>query len=128
MTRYEKIVDCLENMTDDEIIKLHNEYCQNNCCYDDVIYSMDDFDEIMGNQSAWDVARAAYFGNFSPMHEYWKFNAYGNLKSFYNAYEAKEDEICIDEIATYIDENEDYLYNDELKEILTDDGNEEGGE
>lgn len=48
---------------------------------DDVIYSMDEFDEVTCGMTAWEVARAAFYGDFCPAHDFFKFNAYGNLES-----------------------------------------------
>ena len=50
-------------------------------CPDDAYFDMNDFNEIMGNMTAWEVARAAFYGDFCPAHDYFRFNGYGNLES-----------------------------------------------
>ena len=48
---------------------------------DDVIYPMDEFDEVTEGMTRWEVARAAFYGDFCPVRDFFKFNAYGNLES-----------------------------------------------
>lgn len=118
MTRYEKIKEVLENMGTAEIINIHNEYCSASNNMDDYIYDMDEFDEIMGNVTPWEVARACFYGHeFCPAHDYFRFNGYANLESFDFA-QGDNSGIYISDIADYIERNEDSLNNDEIQEIL----------
>lgn len=124
MSRFEVIRDYIKDeMDDDSIVRLYRDYCEENNCYDDIVYSMDDFDEQLESFEPWEIACRIFYGNFNPRHEYFKWDGYGNLKSFYNAYEVIQSEVDIDAIAEYIDENDDELYNDDLQEILDNYGN-----
>lgn len=114
MTRYEKIKAALDEMSTAELIGIHNEYCYAADYLDDHIYSMDEFDDIMSGQSPWEIARCAYYGDFCPAHDYFWFNGYANLCSA----DFEPDIISTEDIAQYIDDNDDDLGNDDIAEIL----------
>lgn len=117
MTRYEMIKELLDNMCDDELIAIHNEYCSSSNNMDDYIYRMEEFDEIMQNYTPWELARCCYFGKeFNPCHEYFQFNGYANLESA--DYIGGNIQVYTSDIAQYIDDNDDALYNDEIEKIL----------
>lgn len=80
MTKYEdkieQIKDILDNLDLDELVS---------CCScldgDDAIYPMDDFNELLYGREPWEIARAAYYGEFCPADSYFRFNVYANLES-----------------------------------------------
>ena len=114
MTRYEKIKTALDEMSTAELINIHNEYCDAANYPDNHIYNMDDFDEIMSGQTPWEIARCAYYGDFCPTHNYFWFNGYANLCSA----DFEPDIISTEDIAQYIDDNDDDLGDDDIAEIL----------
>lgn len=117
-SRYERLCEALHNMSTEELVLVHNEYCEAANYMDDWIYSMDDFDEIMSGQSPWEIARCAYYsGEFCPAHDYFWFNGYGNLVSG----DFSLDLICIPDIARFVDRTENTLDCDELYCIVHDD-------
>lgn len=74
--KIKQIKDILDNLDLDELVSC--------CSYldgDAAIYSMDDFDEILCGRTPWEIARAAYYGEFCPTDSYFRFNVYGNLES-----------------------------------------------
>lgn len=80
MTKYEdkieQIKDILNNLDLDELVSC--------CSYldgDDAIYSMDNFNELLYGREPWEIARAAYYGEFCPADSYFRFNVYANLES-----------------------------------------------
>lgn len=80
MTKYEdkieQIKDILDNLDLDELVSC--------CSYldgDDAIYPMDDFNELLYGREPWEIARAAYYGEFCPADSYFRFNAYAHLES-----------------------------------------------
>lgn len=118
MTRYEKIKNALDEMGTAEIIAIHNAYCGASNNMDDYIYDMGEFDEIMGNMTAWEVARVCYYGHeFCPAHDYFRFNGYANLESFDFAPDGNSG-VYTSDIAEFIDREENALDNDEIQEIL----------
>lgn len=120
MSKFEEIKDYInDEMDDEQIVKLYNNYCEANNY--ERVYTMDDMDELLDSYSPWEVARACYFGDFCPTHDYWEFNGYGNLHSYYNAYDVVRTKVDVDAIANYIVENEDSLGDDDIQEILDND-------
>lgn len=98
MTKYEdkieQIKDIIDNYDLDELVSC--------CSYldgDDAIYSMDDFDELLYGREPWEIARAAYYGEFCPTDNYFRFNVYGNLESTDNP--MREGWIDTDTLAEY---------------------------
>ena len=116
MTRYETIREALEAMSAQEIINIHNAYCEATNTTNYYIYAMDDFDEIMEGLTPTDIAWRIYCGDFNPNREYFWFNGYANLESSDYA----PDIIFIDDIARYIDEEDDDLQSLTIEEILED--------
>lgn len=110
----ERIKEIIEKMSNGDKLSLWNEYCGLNNLDDDYICYMEDFDEIMEGKEPWEVARCCYFGDFNPTHEYFWFNAYGNLEST----DYLGDVIDIDEIVDYIIDNEETFGYTEIMEVL----------
>lgn len=114
MTKREKLIDCINGMSVEEKIALHNAYCNAANCMDDCIYTMDELDEVLYGVDKWEFVRMVQFGGFECTQDFWGFNGYGNLVS-YNAWELP---IFASDIADYILLKEDSLGNDEIQEIL----------
>lgn len=117
MTKQEKIEILLEEMSDSELLGIFNIYCDNVNVYSEGVYSMEDFDELMSGWKPWEIARSCFYGDFRPCDKYFSFNGYGNLISFDHI----NDEINIYEIAEYIVDNNNALYNDKIQKILDED-------
>lgn len=128
MTLEEKVREAIENLSNDEAVSLWNEYCSEDGRMDDYIYSMNEFDEIMGNMTPLDVARTCYYGEFCPADDYFWFNGYANLES--SDFPSMDDKspFYAKELATWIIKNENALYCDEIQEILDEDDEEEKDE
>lgn len=116
MTRVNRIIEILEDMTDDEIIAIHNEYCIEENCMDDYIYDMEEFDEVMDGETPSAIISHCRV-DFSTNNKYFSFDGYDNCFSFDypNAY------ISITNIAEYIDSEENALNSTEIEEILEED-------
>ena len=115
----EKLIDYINDMKTEEIVELHNSYCEAAGYEDDRIYAMDDLEEILDGVDKWKLVRMVQFGDFDCMKEFWGFNGYGNLVS-YNAWEVP---VYAEDIANYILSEEDSLGNDEIQEILDEEDN-----
>lgn len=128
MTLEEKVREAIENLSNDEAVSLWNEYCSEDGRMDDYIYSMNEFDEIMGNMTPLDVARTCFYGDFCPADDYFWFNGYANLES--SDFPSMDDKspFYAKELATWIIKNENALYCDEIQEILDEDDEEEKDE
>lgn len=115
---FEKVKTYLEEMNESELVTIHNEYCQAVSDYDNEIFTVDMFfDEILsGETDLYNVACRVFYGDFHPQADYIKFSAYGNYQSIFKYDVANH--IYIDDIAEYIVNNNDPLYNDDIKAIL----------
>ena len=123
MEKIRKLVDYINSMNDEELIELHNRYCEAAGYEDDRIYSMYELDEILEGRTPTDILSMGFYGDFRPHHDFFWFNGYGNLES---ADYITDMPIYASDIANYILSEGDSLGNDEIKEIL--DGEDEDNE
>ena len=120
----EKIKAIIEAMDDGNKVALWNESCRECSYYDDEIYSMGEFDEIMDGYSPSDIAQKIYYGaNFNPNHDYFAFDGYANLTSFGYAGD-QNSPFCLYDLVNRIVRNENAFGNDEIAAVL----NSEDGE
>ena len=118
----QKLVDYINDMNNDEIVELHNCYCEAAEDEDDRIYSMWDLDELLEGRTPTDILSLGFYGSFNPHHEFFWFNGCGNLES---ADYITDMPIFASDIADYILSEEDSLGNDEIQEILDEDEEDE---
>lgn len=111
--KIDKINAWIEDQEDHIIMDLWRQYLDAaNLYYDNDVYSMDDFDELMSGVKPWEVARSAFFGDFRPCDKYFSFNGYGNLVSF-DGLDYPQCPILTYGIAEWcVNENEDFDYID----------------
>lgn len=115
---YEEFVEdkkdeMLDDLSDDEKLDLYNRYCEYNDDPESMIYpNDDDFLETMFGTNVNDVARAVYYGDYKYTDKYIKFDGYGNLQTYYESYDALEDNFVDSEMVDFILENEDTDFND----------------
>ena len=79
----EAIKHYLENLSANELVSIHNEYCESVSYGDDYIYSNDESsfaDYFSGNPMK--VAIEISFGDYRYQDDFVRFNGYRNLKSF----------------------------------------------
>lgn len=114
--KMEQIKAILDDMYDDELIEIHNRYCDANHNYDDTIYNNDDvtLDEVMGECTFSEAACKLYYSDYRYNDSYFWFNGNGNLESSYNP----RDNIFVDDIARYVVDNEDDLDSMDLREAI----------
>ena len=123
MTKTGMIKDLLENMSESKLYTIANEYFDKTEYYDDRIYDMEEFDEIMNGMSPSDIALKIFYGDFRPNDHYFKFDGCANFQSF----DYISDEVDLEEIADYIVDNDEDFDNSDIREIL-DEENEEDEE
>lgn len=100
--QYEAVKDYLEWRTNSELLDIAFEISSYNGAFDDELwYSMEEFDDYLSGMKPWDVARAVTFGDFNAAHDYFRFNAYGNLES--TDYPDLDSNITVDDIMEEID-------------------------
>lgn len=119
MTLEEKVREAIENMYGAEVVDIWNNYCEACNLWNDVIYGMSEFDEVMEHESPWRIARACCYGDFCAAHEWFWFNSYGNLESSDFPIIDGDSPFFLNNVVDYIVENNDPLHNDEIHMILT---------
>lgn len=116
-TRLDAIIELLDEMSTADLVAIHNEYCYKTNNYDDEIFDMDRFDELCEGMKPADIANRIYYGDFRPNDEYFCYNGYANFVSF----DFSDDGNCPiyeRDIAKYIDDNDDCLYDSDVKDLL----------
>ena len=124
----EKIKAIIEKMDDGDKVALWNESCRE-CNYcDDVIYSMDEFDEIVGGFSPLDIVRKICgSGNFNPNSAYFCFDGNANLVSI-DCPDAEESPFYLDDLVDCIMQHENAFGCDEIAAVLNGEDDEEDEE
>lgn len=105
MTKEEFILDFGDRFADlsmDEMVSVHNEYCSSKGYSDDFILSTNEFDDYYDGCTPTEIALAVRFGDYNPNHEWFQFNGYANPVSS----DYPSDFIDVDSIAEWVYENE----------------------
>lgn len=77
----EAVLDYLNDLSNDDLVRTHNQYCQNNnnpdseICYNDEDFFNTFFSQVM------DAVRAIAYGEYSYTDEFVRFNGYANLET-----------------------------------------------
>lgn len=110
----------LESLDDAAKVDIWNYYTDATNNNDDSIYSMDEFDEIFSNAKPWEIARACFYSRrFNPSDSWFWFNGYANVESAdYISEHDDRNPIDLDALAEYIADNDDDLFNDDIRAIL----------
>ena len=109
-----QIIDLINDMDDNELITLNNEYCESANIYDSEIFANDDeFFEIFFDNNTLRAIQATQFGDYR-YHDNWvTFNGYGNLDSFNSVINNLVESISV--MAEYIfDTFQDFSQFDEI--------------
>lgn len=108
------IIEELESMSNEELMQLHNQYCENINYMDSQIFNNDEeFIEMNFHDRVVEFQRACEYGDYRYRDTFVQFNVYANLDSFDNV----TDNVDIQEIATDIQENASSYYAIELEEV-----------
>lgn len=111
--RRAELVEVLERVDAGELVRVWNEtIVEDNP--DEMIYSMDEFDEIFRDEQPSRLACMIQFGDFNYNHDWFKFNGYGNIITSDHVSEL----ICLDELADYIIDNRNSYDIDDIAELL----------
>lgn len=124
-TRRDAIRGYIQDLRDYEQVNLWNDYCEAQDCCDNRIGGMDEFDDLFYGLRPLEIVRRLD-SSFNPNHAWFYFDGWGDVCST-NHPEA--DVIQQDDIAEYIDESGDSLYDSGIAELLEswdeDDGDDE---
>lgn len=86
----------LEELEDEKVVDLWNDYCKNNNMDDDRIYHMDDLDDVLGRMWPSDLLDTIEFNRFSEGDSYFGYNGYGYIESFNTPYEVIDEEALLE--------------------------------
>lgn len=121
MTRYERILEVLQGLGEDETVEMWNEYVERNN-YEDRIYYMSEVDEVVFCYRKMTLGEVQwlYDNDFNPEDEYFTYDGY-DIDTFSDIYEIADDST----LADYIDENEEDFGNSDLMDIFEEDEEED---
>ena len=112
---YKVIEDAIRKMDNDDLVALYNEY--ENSGGDDHIYYNNEIELDMFFEGDSPSEVIGTLGDYHTYDKYFKVNGYGYIDSFSGLLSDKSP-IYPSEIAEYIVDNDDALYNDEIRDIL----------
>ena len=98
----DQVIDYLDSVADDELITMHNQYCQNISSEDEVFTNDEEFFEMFFSADVVKAVRAISYGEYNYSDEYVKFNGYANLETT----DSPGEWVDTTELAEYIMDNE----------------------
>lgn len=104
-TLINQITQQINELSQSELISLHNTYCQSIGSEGEIYSNDDEFFEIFFNGKVLEAVRAVSYGEYNYSDDYVKFNGYGNLESF-NYFKVDDLEGYPQVIAEYAIENQ----------------------
>ena len=110
-----KLEEFLEELENDELLIIHNNYCET-VSSDGYIMYMEELNDYMDGLEPLMILQLAFNGEFNPNHDYFTFNGYGNLQSIHE-WDLK-DYIYLFDIVRHCTENDDDLGDEGIREIL----------
>ena len=117
---FDALREYLESLDDAAKVDIWNSYTDATNNPDDLIYSMDEFDEVFSGFKPWEIARTCYYsGNFCPADDWFWFDGYGNAVSAdYISERDNRNPVDLDALAQYIADNDEDFYNSDIRAIL----------
>ena len=113
-TRRDAIMEYIKDLRDYEQVNLWNDYCEAQDCSDNRIGYMEEFNDLFYGRSPLEIVRSLD-SSFNPNHAWFYFDDWGDVCSTNHP----ENEIIQqDDIAEYIDESGDNLYDSGIAELL----------
>lgn len=106
----ERVTEIINDMSEGDMIYIHNEYCEANRYYDDRIEDYYSLDDLCCGMKPTEIIEK--FGDlYNSNSEYIKFTIYG-------AESADWTDVMVDDIAVYCIDNEESFYNDDIQEVI----------
>ena len=121
------LMECLNDMDTDVLVDLHNNWCEENNCFDDRIYTMYELDDYIGDLREYtlgDLFGRFIWVDFDFDHGYFHDTVYGIESTDSPEYYW----IDKNELVRYILQYEDCLGNKDVEEIILDIEDDDEGE
>lgn len=109
-----EILKIMNKMEDDELVKFYNEYCIKRNKQYKMIYNIEDFDDVMKNETPTSIANRIYFGKFNPHDDYFIIAPDNSLISFIDP----DEYIRKYNIVDYIIDRVDDLGDEKIEQLL----------
>ena len=109
------ILEILEDLSDNELVELWNDYCEYNG-YEDQLFGMSDFEAIVDTSDFFSTYKKIDHDNFNSCDDYFYFNSCDDYFYFDNcgwicSTSDPSEVIDLDDLACYIEDNiEEYDY------------------
>lgn len=116
MDKLERVKNAIEALGEDGSISLWNDYCTTVGSMHAYIYRNGESD--IAGLAHWEFARACHYGNFSPEDGYFWLNGEGNCDSSNSPTTDTDSPFDVDDLAEWIVDNDDPLYNDVIVKAL----------
>ena len=111
--RRDELVEALERVDAGELVRVWNETIAKDNP-DEMVYSMDEFDELLRYECPSRIANMVQYGEFNGNDDWFMFNGYGNLKSAWRAV----DLMTLEDLADYMLEKWDACGLDDVTDLL----------
>ena len=121
MTRYERILEVVQDLSEADTVEMWNEYQERNN-YEERIFYMSEVDEVVfcDRKMTLEEVQWLYDNDFNPEDDYFTYDGY-DIKTFSDIYEIADDST----LADYIDDNEEDFGNSDLMDIFEEDEEED---
>lgn len=86
----------LEELEDEKVVDLWNDYCENNNMDDERIYYMDEIDDVLGKMYPTDLFDTIDFNRFNKCDSYFGSDGYGYIESFNTPYDVIDEEALLE--------------------------------
>ena len=91
----------LEELDDEKVADLWNDFCEHNNMDDDRVYRMGEIDDVLGKMYPTDLFDKIDLNRFCEGDDYFIYNGYGYIESIDNPYES----IDVEALVEYLNEN-----------------------
>lgn len=82
-----KLQAVIDSLSLDDAVDLYNAICYELKYPDNMIYSIDELDDLLGDLTPSEIARTVSYGDFNYDYKYVTFDGYGNLQSIRRAHD-----------------------------------------
>ena len=106
------VKDVINDMSNNDLFVVWNDYCEENKYYDDMVWEMHFFDEAYADKSPLEIAEYVRGVNFNPRHDYYVDGIGPKSADFV------DDLVDTDELVSYIVRTKESFGNAELEEAL----------
>ena len=113
--RYEKILDYFNDLSEEDIVDMHNAYCEESNYDEDIIYRMYEINDMLSDYEPAEILNLVGEKHFDSTEDFFRFTKKGIESS---VEPLRDGWIEIGDIIIYIINSEDWLGHSAIAEIL----------